>query len=508
MVTVLARNNQTAVEVTEVLPTGDVKAAVKSLINKGEKYQRYYDLYDGDHPVIFLTAALRDLFNRIDLHVSENWMAVVVDSMLERIDLMRIDVAEAPADIRSMVSDLYDHLELGVESDEMHEAFLVCGEAFVIAGQEPASLAEAMQFDGSFLTLADEVPEVDVQNLEAIFNDPRQVHVEYDRRNPKVMSWGAKWWINDKGLRELVMYYPDRFEYWVSTKKYDKVESGDDFIMDNEEPMRPNPYGRIPIFHFRTRKRRPKSEIENVIDPQLLITKFLNDLLAAAEFAGMVKRYVVTQAQLDENSLEGGPAVWEFPGGDGQGEGTKVGQLEATDLSNYLKAIERETSVISAVSRTPLHYFTQSAGSNLSGEALIALESPLNHKCNKRISRLVPVWKDLIVFLLSLLGYEITRDQVLVVYGKPITIQPLTQAKVRKTNKEAGVPITYQFQYEEGRSKEEIEALKKAVLDQQQQEAFGLGEALLNMSAGKNTPETNINDEADEGEEEEAEAED
>src|SRR5690606_40424882 len=55
--------------------------------------------------------------------------------------------------------------------------------------------------------------------------------------------------------------------------------------------------------------------------------------------------------------------IWDIPAGDGVGQPTQVGELSATDLGNYLAALDRNANVIASISRTPKHFFFQSGRS-------------------------------------------------------------------------------------------------------------------------------------------------
>jgi len=133
---------------------------------------------------------------------------------------------------------------------------------------------------------------------------------------------------------------------------------------------------------------------------------------------------------------------------------TQVGQFEAAKLSNYIESIDNLATAISSITRTPKHYFF-SIGSNLSGEALIAMEAPLNKKAQDRIDRFSPVWKQAAAFMLKLAGKPVDPKMIDVRFDKPETIQPRTTAETRQMNVNAGMPLVTVLR-EEGKDEEFI----------------------------------------------------
>src|SRR5690606_9051621 len=119
-------------------------------------------------------------------------------------------------------------------------------------------------------------PDEETGAPEAYYHDPRNAHVFYEAARPRVKRFGCKWWVGDDGYRYLTLYYPDRLEYYRSRKQVqsqrsgivytNEVTSGKSFDKLNEPAA--NPYGLVPLFHFRTGRTRPISELQNIIEPQ------------------------------------------------------------------------------------------------------------------------------------------------------------------------------------------------------------------------------------------------
>ncbi len=282
----------------------------------------------------------------------------------------------------------------------------------------------------------------------------------------------------------MILYYPDRLEYFVSNKS----ESGEEemsyrsmrpnTIEYGENAVAENPYGIVPVFHFRRERRGVVSELQNVVPPQDAVNKLLADMMIAAEFGAFPQRWIISQTNTEK--MKNAPnQIWDLPGSDGEGQQTSAGQFPPTDLSNYIGAIDRWANSIAAITRTPKHYFFQ-AGGTPSGEALIAMEAPLNHKAQRYIDRLVFPWRRLAHFMLLLSGGGgVALADVMPVFDKPETVQPWTQAQIRKVNVESGIPLETQLRME-GWDEQQIGQMQEDAQTAQERENAGLGTAMAN----------------------------
>jgi hypothetical protein len=266
----------------------------------------------------------------------------------------------------------------------------------------------------------------------------------------------------------------------------------------SKTPTAENPFGEIPVFHYRMGQRKVKSDLKNVVPIQNGINKLLTDMMVTAEFGAFPQRYVISNATVNGKLKNAPNEVWDLPAGDGIGQQTQAGQFAAADLKNYLDGIDNMATAISSITRTPKHYFF-SIGSNLSGEALIAMEAPLNKKAQDRIDRFVPVWKQVTAFMLRASGETVALQDITPIFDKPETVQPFTQSQTRMTNVNAGMPLTTILR-EEGKSEAFIRQMLK---DRQEEEvrrqetlAQTMLEAERRFNAGSPTPSPSPNGES------------
>jgi hypothetical protein len=446
----------------------DLKLAYEALRAKNVPYKKLWDYYDGDHPLMYTASRLEEIFKDLDAVFTQNWCAVVIDSVNDRINLKGITFADTAA--QTAWDALWGEHELAAESDDAHLAAQVVGEAFIIAWKNEKKNAEG---EG-----AGEAEE----ELQVFYNDPRLCHVEYDPENPHRKAWAAKWWDDALGYRRLTLYYADHLEYYRSNVKAQTLTSVNAFktLMDEngEDASRAdNPFGEIPVFHFRPQRRKVISDLKNAIPIQNGVNKLLVDMMVAAEFGAFKQRWVITNANIPGKLKNAPKMIWEIPAGDGQGQQTQVGEFSATDLDNYIKAVDNLAGSLSSITRTPKHYFSNQGG-DPSGEALITMESPLVKKAQERIDRFAPVWRSLASFIMKLNGSEVDESAITPVFDDPRTTQPVTQANVRKTSKDTGIPLRTLLR-REGWTKQELADMDKDANEERQAQQTTLAAALL-----------------------------
>jgi hypothetical protein len=386
----------------------------------------------------------------------ENWCAVVVDAVNDRLDLMRWLVSGDEA-AQMRLNELFMSTELNLDSDEAHLGMLVTGEAFVIVWREEEGIGDQVLDSGA-------------SGVQAFYNDPRLCHVQYDEENPRVKRFAAKWWVADDGTYRMTLYYPERLEYYETTTQAKNVSKASAF-RPSDPAEAENPFGMIPVFHLRRERRKIVSELQSAISPQDAINKLFSDMMVAAEFGAFRQRWIISNA--DPGQLKNAPnEIWDLPAGDGMGQGTAVGEFNQTDLKVFLDAMDKLALSLAVITRTPKHYLFGHAGGDISGEALIALEAPLNAKCAKYIERLRATWRQVGQFMLELDGMTVAEGQVQPVFARPETVQPRTQAEIRQLAVAAGIPLATELRRDEGWSEGELEMM---AADREAEEAAAVG---------------------------------
>ena len=414
----------------------DLERAFDALKGKQASYAVLNDYYHGSQPIVYTTEEFRSQFSKLTARFSENWAAVVIDSLLDRLSLQGFKLDDTAAS--KSIETLWDSLDLSLDSDEVCRDVAVTSEGFIMVERT----AEG--------------------KVNAFANPPHLCHACYREDDPREMEFAAKWFDKDKHAY-LTLYYPDRLVHYFSEKPRAEIIEAKAFTLDPEftNGEEPNEYGRIPLFHFQRDRTSCYGELQNVMPLQNALNKLFADMMVSAEFGAAPQRYAIMDAgAMDKAELKNGAnKIWKFAY-DAEGSGRpQVGQFEATQLANFLGAIDHIATKIAVITRTPKHYLLQQG--DVSGEALIAMEAPLNRKAGKYTARLGVTWRQCAQFILELLGHTVDANDIEPIWEDVRTVQPLTESLIRVNNAKAGIPIEVQLE-DEGQTDEEIARIGKA----------------------------------------------
>lgn len=391
----------------------DLTKAVNHFKDISQRYTELFNYYDGHQPLMYSTERLREAFQQLNPEFAENICTVVVDTVNDRLEMYGWSTGDDA--LNEKLTAVWEETGLALDSSEIHETALVCGEAFLIGWQDEG------------------------YPLEFYYNDPRQCAVFYDSDRPKVKSFAAKWWDAEDGCH-MLLYYSDRLERFIAAgKKMSEIPAENAGAAFRFMQTDPNPYGMIPVFHFRNSMRQIKSDLDNVVKLQDAINKLICDMMVTAEFAAFPARYIISNADIPQ--MKNAPnQIWDLPAGVEGGQGTQVGTLQAADLVNYSGQIENFVNAVSFITRIPRHYFQQT-GANISGEALIAMEAPLVKKVLKKRELFGTVWQEVAVFAARVMGIDIDKKDVQPQWGPAESEQPITETMIIQNYRSAGLPL-------------------------------------------------------------------
>ena len=405
----------------------DLTAAFNAIRGKRKDLDTLFAYYRGPQPLKYSTAKLQELFQNINTHFELNWMQVVVDAVLDRLELEGFQVTGDEA-AGAKLTELFTNLHIDLEADDAHEASLATSQAYIIVWKD----------DGETV---------------AYYNDPRLCHVFYEDANPRKKRFASKWFIRTDGSQEITLYYEDRLEHWVSPKIKDNqtVDNVDAFTLEKTEG---NTFGVIPVFELRS-----PGEIFKVLTVQDAINVLLSNMIAASEYGALPQKYVISNA--DPGGLKNSPnEIWWLPAGDGQGQQSSAGQFEPAQLNNFMATMNELANDLFAQTRTPKHYLMQS-GSNISGEALLAMEAPLTKKAGKRQKRFGAQWQEIAAFMAQLEGMNIEPHNIKPMWKRAESIQPLTEMQTVQAATGAGIPLESALTHQGWEKKEVDEIVKK-----------------------------------------------
>lgn len=359
----------------------DVKDAVAGLLGRRGYYKVALDYYDGNIPETFASAKLKRAFKITGDSSRLNFCRPVVNAVNDRLEIASISAQTERAN--KIISKVWADNELMLEAQEIHRRALVFGDCYAIVWPDP-----------------------ETGDIQIGYNSPTDVVMVYDPENPRKKLFAVKTWMpDDKTLRmdvftrESISRYQANSTFLTEGLNWTQIDSVD------------NPFGEIPVFHFRTHRPFGRPEHYDAYDAQNAINKLFVTSMFTVDYQGAPQRYALAQmddSQLSEwdedssdrqniESMKSGPGeLWYMKGV------ASVGEFEAADPDTFWKPIHDSINAMSALTGTPLHYFE---ATNLqTGNALRASEAPLLKKVGDRQTSFGATWEEMFRFVLKVEG--------------------------------------------------------------------------------------------------------
>lgn len=455
----------------------DLKYAVDTILDRQTGYDLAEAYYDGTVAEPFASRTFARLFGAGEDY-RLNYARTVVDAVNNRIEIAAVLGTTNAANKK--LNTIWEANELGLDANEIHKRTLIYGDCYAIVWPDANG------------------------DVEISYNSPKGMTLVYDEESPRTKSYAAKMWTEKYSnaltktaeTTRLNLYYADRIEKYRTQGSTISGDNNWQFIESVE-----NPFGEVPVFHFRTSRPFGTPEHKDAWGPQDMINKLVANHMTSVDYQGAPQRYALTAAGADteadvfdeddterENldALRNGPGeLWYLKGV------TSVGQFSPADAKQFLEPIYAYTRAMASLTNTPLHYFERT-GNVPSGEALRTAEAPLIKKVTDREISLASTWRDLFRFALRIEGI---KADVQIKWRDVESIDSLDTWEVAIKKKAVGVPLSHILE-EMGYDKELAAALEA------QSVALGTGDAAKpgmnshNLALQQSTAENTATDEA------------
>lgn len=364
----------------------NLKTVVEGITSRAAEYREADAYYAGNVKEAWTTAFMARRFGRTDSY-KINFANVVVDAVNNRLD---IDAVLATSDTgQSALNTIMEQNEMALETNEIHKRALVYGECYVIVWPDEEG------------------------NVEISYNSPLTTKVFYSNENQRKKEYAAKMWTEVSPLgrksTRMNLYFDDRIEKYTVNGEVTSANNNEWTLFETVE----NPYGEVPVFHFRTHRPHGTPEHFKAYGAQDMINKLVRTHMDTIDYQGAPQRYALTGAMADaeadafddddtdrENmdALKNGPGeLWYLKGVN------QVGQFSPADHKVFTEPLMVYTRAMAASTDTPVHYFDR-GNSNPSGEALRTAEAPLVKKINDRQVSFGSTWRDVYRFALMIEG--------------------------------------------------------------------------------------------------------
>lgn len=471
--------------------TADLRNGYFELVAARPAYERAAAFYEGTVEEVYSSPKVSRILAKFGLDSIEsmNFAHIPVDAVANKLRLNTVNadkldnkqgVIEENAKVNEVIEDLWDYNELSEELPILFRNTGKFGDYYLmvwpVVAEERATPAPSLARATQALVTGEQVIEdnhvevpakksivaVDVMSL-----DPFTTRVFYDPENPKKKSYAIRSWNEGEGQNLVVrvnLYYADRIERWSHKGKPSKRKNAQSkwvpYTEDGKASVLVNPFGEVPIFHFRTDRTYGRPDHYNAYGPQLAINKLVTSHMATVDYQSFPQRYALLDPAADqsgfqgadsdpfapedadqepedddnESQLEADPAaVWMLSGM------KEVGQFEAASADAYLKPFDRYVKALAQVTDTPFHYFDRQGERPPSGENIRQVNEFLNAKAGFRQTSYGGEVKKFTTLALSMLGHEVER--VNVVWEPLENVTSYVEWQAINEKQVAGVPM-------------------------------------------------------------------
>ena len=366
----------------------DIKKAIDTIVDRRNTYLVAEEYYEGTNLEVFSNNRWFQVLGNVRNNFRFNFARTVVDSVLNRLEIANITANTEEANKK--INDIWQMNDLQIDADEIHRRALVYGDCYAIVWTDVNG------------------------NTTVDYNSPLTTVMIYDDENPRIKRFAAKLWQSEdpldytKKTSHLNMYYPDRIEKYTMPGEVINIVSANGFLPVS---VVENPWGEVPVFHFRTSKQYGRPEHTDAYGPQDAINKLMTTHMVTVDYQGAPQRYALGGSgnssefeDFDETGtdaenigrLKNGPGeLWYLKGVD------KVGEFAPADHKVFTEPIRDFVRSMASITSTPLHYF-EKTGSIPSGESLRTAESPLIVKVKDRQITFGSTWADMFRFILKM----------------------------------------------------------------------------------------------------------
>lgn len=419
---------------------------VGPILDNDMYYRQALSYYEGSVQEAWVNETLRRMLN---VHTKAddptyNFLKPVVDNVNNRLEINNITGTSSA--VTEFIAKVRTDNGMQLEEQEVHRRALIFGEAYAMAW--PGA-------DGEWLIS---------------YHGPQDTIIVYDPENPRKKLMGARTWsdIINRTVR-MNLFTADKVYKFVANQTEDLALGVNWELISEEE----NPFGEVPLFHFRTERPHGRPEHRDGYGPQDAINKLVNTHMLTVDFQGAPQRWALEEmgdgaSELEdfddeetnreqENGLQASPGkLWLLK------NIKAVGEFKPADPAVFWEPIKDNVSTIASLTNTPLHYF-QKTGNVPSGDALRAAEAPLLKKVQERKVSFGDTWRQLYQFIVKA-EMEVVEN-ILVMWKAVESIDLLGQWDIMAKKANVGVSFK-QIMREAGYDEETIETSIKEKKEQ------------------------------------------
>lgn len=365
-----------------------LKDFVAAISDRAPEYNEAEEYYEGRVSERFASARLRNALRTTQHRGQHNYIRVISDAVLNRLEIARF-IADAPT-AQKIIDHVVDFNELHLEANEIHRRALEYGDCYALVWPD----AEG--------------------EIQISYNSPKTTAIIYDPENPRQKQYAVKMWrVTDpfdtkKKQTRMNIYTADSIiKYSANT---DEPAEGTQW---NQIGTEDNPFGEIPVFHFRTHRPYGTPEGKAAFGAQDDINKLLATHMFTVDYQGAPQRYAlaytgdndIVDFGDDETERENVASLHSDPGSLWYLKGImNVGEFKPADPEIFWKPVLHLKESMAALTDTPFHYLERGFSGLAGGEGMRVAEAPLLKKVADRQTSFGVTWKELFKFVLKIEG--------------------------------------------------------------------------------------------------------
>jgi hypothetical protein len=396
-------------------PDSDLQAALDELAAAFPKYETAEEYYEGTYGEYFASIRVRRAMARTGARFRLNFARSPVRAVADRLEVASVTCDDEEAN--GALQDVWLDNQMDLEMPDITEKASEYGDCYVIVWPtEPDDdhdddyRADATDtFEGENAADLADTDDDGYLNVDMFYNSPMSVRLFYDPEKPRRKAFAIKRWMLSNVKRVRVdLYYPDRIERYISKPGVlaPKAHELEEFDGDDQDSTIDNPFGEIPVFHYRTARPYGRPVHVDFYGAQDAIHKLIISHMSGVDYQSLPQRYAIGAedadsseiASLDEDEfaipLDTGATT--HVGGDPQSQLSgepgalwwlqrvkSVGQFAEADPDTFLKPIELYLRGGAQISETPMYLMDPEGQNPPSGEARRREDGPFTKKIRR-----------------------------------------------------------------------------------------------------------------------------
>lgn len=393
---------------------------------------RWWDYYLGNAPLPSLPKNAAAAFLEFQRKSRTNFCRPIADAPVHRMQVLGVTDADGNADADAL--RWWQANRLDSRQKQIYRTMTAQAQAYVIVGPHPSRREPDDETPAPLITA----------------EHPRQVIVEMDPATGERAAALKAWWDDVDRLGRATVYLPDGLQRYVTPGRTgERLGWGrESWVPDGD--YEEHDLEAVPVVPFQCRPdlmEDPEPEFAGVLDIQDRINLGVLNRMTAARYSAFRQKFITghkfrkrvdpaTGLEIVEQPFVPSPsAIWAS-----EGENAKFGQLDATDLSGFLKEHESDVRDMLVLSHTPAYYFASQLV-NISADTVNALD--VNHlaKVAEHMAALGEAWEDVLQLAARQAGVDRDYTMSEVRWADPRRLNPSVIADAATKKHSIGYPL-------------------------------------------------------------------